>query len=84
MTYKENADECSFFKKMHALPVNISYLIPDTSFVYDLLVLFWMFGLINRTQRENFLLLFFEIFWDGWSYCHFLAGDDGHTGSLHE
>ena len=31
--------------------------------------------------------IFGVIFWDfldRWSYCHFLAGDDGHTGSLHE
>ena len=57
--------------------LNISYLIRVLSHCcYSLDV--WIYE--SRAARKFFGV----IFWDKWSYCHFLAGDDGHTGSLHE
>ena len=57
--------------------LKISYLMRVFSHCW------YSFGCLDLWNARS-AKIFGAIFLDRWSYCHFLAGDDGHTGSLHE
>ena len=81
---ENNFNICSHFiafsrlsMNYHLDNLNISYLIRVLSHCC------YSFGCLDIWIARS-AKVFGGDFLDKWSYCHFLAGDDGHTGSLHE